>query len=95
MAKAGRQQPAKPVSRNPSNVGELLTDTLAGGDRIPLCPPLTHRIREVTGRYQGEDVATVVHCEVCGRTWDQILVESPEDRAAFEGWLKDRGGAAE
>ena len=63
----------------------------ASGGRVgplPICAPLAHRFQRLDATYRGKVAATRVVCERCSRTFEQVMAESPEDRAAFDAWLQ-------
>lgn len=60
----------------------------------PLCPPGQHAFGKVSGTVAGEEVAVRVVCQKCGRTFGQVMHESPADLELFRGWLRSELAAA-
>lgn len=58
------------------------------GGMLPLCPPGQHAFGRLAGTVAGEEVAVRVVCGRCGRTFGQVMHESPADLELFRGWLR-------
>lgn len=63
--------------------------------RKGVCIPGEHIFVEVIGTVEGAPAAKIVSCMACGRTFREILAESPLERAIFEAFIRHRTEAAE
>lgn len=57
---------------------------------LPLCPPGQHRFGRMSATVAGEEMAVRVLCQRCGRTFGQVMHESPADLERLRLWLANQ-----